>query len=260
MRVGNATGTFTKSPTPRGPPFVIWMPPPNVTGARAPGTCLDLYADGRAHALPSHARRERRLASWCGPRRDRDRSRAGSRTRGVRDCARGSWARAFRRARVGVVANLRRRDRRAVSPARLRPGLAALAVHDGRGSIGRGAPRLRPALSRRIDLSRNAADQLGSDGKNDRLRRGARARRARRHALARFAIRLQRKSRPQASRSRRRDRRRCLPTLRSPFIRMIRDMPAWSAAASGCCRCSNGPFRSSPTMPSILTSEPAPSK
>ena len=80
MRVGNATGTFTKSPTPRGPPFIICMPPPNVTGARAPGTCVDVYADGRADAIPSHARRERRLASWCRPRGDRDRSRAGSRT------------------------------------------------------------------------------------------------------------------------------------------------------------------------------------
>ena len=157
-----------------------------------------------------------------------------------------------------VVAHLRRPDRRAVPPPGLRPGLAALALYDGRGAFGRRAPRLRPALSRRIDLSRNAPDQLGSQRSRRRSRTPSSSTSSATAICGASAIRSRRPTATRASRSRRRAPRRCWPTSPSPCIRAILATPLRSGAASGFRRCSSARSRSSPTRRSTPSSAPAP--
>ena len=81
--------------------------------------------------------------------------------------------------------DLRRHDQRAVPRAWVRARLAARALHDGRRALAPRCARSSSALPRGTDLSRQAADQLGSQRSDDRLGCRGGPRRARRDALAR---------------------------------------------------------------------------
>ena len=152
--------------------------------ARAPRARLDVHAAGPDGALPPHAGRERRLDSGPRPCRDRDRVGGRARTRARGPDPRRVGPREVSGTRVGVAREVRRRDQRRVPALGLRPRLGARAVHDGRGAL-RGRRRgVRAPAPRGLDLSRNAADQLGHRLALDGLRRGDRVRRTRRPFVA----------------------------------------------------------------------------
>ena len=90
--------------------------------------------------------------------------------------------RAVRRARLAVEGAIGRHDHPPAAAARRLARLAPRALHDGSRARGRGAPRLCPALSRRPDLPRPAAGQLGSGDAHRDL--GSRGRQPRDQGLA----------------------------------------------------------------------------
>jgi valyl-tRNA synthetase len=117
-----AARVFHDEPDPARPPFIISMPPPNITGRAHLGTASTYHADGRPHALPSNARRERGLAAGARSRRDRNRSRPRARTRERRPDARPrSAARSSSNARGQWRDEYGGAIQRTVSHARLRP-------------------------------------------------------------------------------------------------------------------------------------------
>ncbi len=250
------SGFFHEDPDPARPPFIIPMPPPNVTGRAHLGhgstyTPMDVLTryhrmlGDNADWLPGldHAAIATEAVLVRGISQGRRRSRP-ARTR------------SFRGAGVGVVAHVRRHDQRSISQARLRARLGARALHDGRWALGGRSQGVRRALPRGADLSRQALDQLGSEGEDDRFGCGSRPRRTRLVSVASDAIR--RRTGRSRSKSPRRGRKRCSATLRSPCIpktnatpRLIGKTRAIAAAA-----CS-AKFRSSPTPPSNAISERA---
>ena len=196
-------------------PYCIQLPPPNVTGTLHMGhafqqTLMDV------------------LIRWHRMRGDNTLWQVGTDHAGIatqivveqpaegrRQVAARSRARAVRRARLGVEGRVRRRRSRnqmrrlgaSADWSRERftmdEGLSAAVRRD-----------VRAPLRRRAHLSRQAARQLGPDARHGGVRPRSRQARRSRASCGRFAIRSP--MAPGVSSSRRRDRRRCWATWRSP--------------------------------------------
>ncbi len=132
-------------------------------GQPAYGPRADLHAAGHSHPLSPHEGSRRAVAA--GHRscrhRDADGGRAPARSRAIGPAQ--ARPRQIHRARLAMEGRVRRHDHAPAPLARCLARLVARALHDGRGALRRGAPRLRPAASRRPDLSRQAAGELGPE-------------------------------------------------------------------------------------------------
>ena len=104
--------------------------------------------DGRGHPRPleAHARPPRALGARHRPRGHRDPDGRRAPAREGRDGPALARTREVHRARLGLAPRVRRRDPRAAAPARVLARLEPAPLHDGRGSLARGAARLRAAL------------------------------------------------------------------------------------------------------------------
>ena len=157
---GKQAGVFHAEPDPTRPPFVISMPPPNVTGRGAHGPRLDVHADGHPDALSPHARRQR---GWL-PGQDHAAIATQKRSR-ARACQRRTDAQRLRtrevpRARVAVARAIRRHHLPAVPRAWVSGPTGSATGSRWTRAYPRGHQGLRRALSRGPDLSRHAAGQL----------------------------------------------------------------------------------------------------
>ena len=144
-----------------GEPFVIAVPPPNVTGSLHMGHALN---GSMQDVLIRLRRMQGRKALWiCGT------DHAGIATQNVVERmlaasepdARGARPRGVRRARLELARGVGRDDHRAVPAARLLARLRARALHDGRRLRARGASRCSSSCTAaRLPLPRQPDDQL----------------------------------------------------------------------------------------------------
>ena len=132
-------------------------------GQPAYGPCAHLHLAGHPHPLSPDEGQRRAVAARHRSRRHRDADggRAAARSRAVGPSQ--ARPRQIHRTRLAMEGRIRRHDHAPAPLARRLARLVARTVHDGRGPVGRGAPRLRPASSRRAALSRQAAGQLGPE-------------------------------------------------------------------------------------------------
>ena len=157
-----AAGVFHEEPDPARPPFIISMPPPNVTGRAHLGhgstyTPMDVLT--RYHRMLGEN------ADWLP---GQDHAAIATEAVLVRELAKEGHTRdglgreAFLERAWEWRAQLRRRDQRAVSYARLRSGLAARTLHDGRGALGRGRKVFVELYREGLIYRGKRLDQLGS--------------------------------------------------------------------------------------------------
>ena len=233
-------GVFHEEPDPARPPFIISMPPPNVTGRAHLG-------HGSTYTPQDVLTRYHRMlgenADWLP---GQDHAAIATETVLIRELAKEGATReslgprSVSRARVALARAVRRRDQRSVPAARVRPRLGARALHDGRRLVGRRHQGVRRPLRRRADLPRHAAGELGSASAVDALRCRSRRRRARHVPVAHPLSRGERRRRPRhrddaagdvsrRRRGRRASRRRALPRT--------------SSARTSCCRSSTARSR-----------------
>ena len=143
------------------PPYTIMMPPPNVTGSLHMGHALTFTLQD---ILIRFERMRGRDALWQ-PGTDH----AGIATEIVvsnqlaeRQINKHELGRdEVRRARLGMEGRVGRHDHPPAAPPRRLGRLGARALHDGCRAVGGGAPRIRDAVPRRADLSRQAPGELG---------------------------------------------------------------------------------------------------
>ena len=134
-------------------------------GARA-----DLHVAGHPDPLRADARPRRAVAARHRPCRHRHRDRRLQPARRAADRQARARPRRIHRARLGMEGRVGRHDHPPAAPARRLARLEPRALHDGCRAVGGGAPRLRHALPRRADLSRQAARQLGPGDAHGDLR------------------------------------------------------------------------------------------
>ena len=134
---------------------------------QAHGGLRDALAPRHRPRVHRHGGQNRRADAQGGPRQARPRPRG------------------LPRARVGVEARIRRKDRRAAQEARLLLRLGARALHHGRGLQPRRDEGVRRALQHGFDLPRGPHHQLVPRVQDRALRRGGRIRGAVEPSLAR---------------------------------------------------------------------------
>ena len=177
---------FTRIRIPARPPFIICMPPPNVTGRAHLGhgsTYLPMDVLTRYHRMLGEN------ADWLP---GLDHAAIATEAVLVKELATQGLARddlgreALRRARVGVVARTtaERSTNSSGCSASGRTGSATRFTMDDGLSVAVRKVFVQ-LVPRGIDLSRETPRQLGPERQNDGLRCGGGARRTRRHALAR---------------------------------------------------------------------------
>ncbi len=204
---------------PRPPPYCIVIPPPNVTGSLHMGHALNntlqdilcrfermrgkdvLWQPGMDHAgIATQAVVERQLA---------ERKQPSSREMGREAFIKRVWE--WKAESGGTIIEPAQAARRILR-------LVARAFYDGRGAIARGDEGVRRALPRGPDLQGQATRQLGSQAQDRDLRSGSAAGRDQGPALAHQIS--DSKAATNLSSSRRRGRRPCSATSRSPCIRI----------------------------------------
>ena len=139
----------------------------------AHGPCADVHDAGYADPLAPDAGPRRAVAAGHRSRRHRHADGGGTAAGGRGQRPPGSWA---ARRSSSACGNGRRNpaapSRRQLAPPGRLAGLAARALHHGRRIVGRGEGGVRHAVSRRPDLPRPAAGELGPEAADGDLRPG----------------------------------------------------------------------------------------
>ena len=146
----------------------------------AHGACLPADDDGHPDPPAPHARLRHLVASRHRPCRHRHpEDRRESARRGRQDPS-GPRPRGLRRPRVAMEGDLRLHHHPPDAPTGPGRRLVARALHHGSRPVRRGAQGVRRVVSRRADLSRQAAGQLGPGAQDGRVRSRSRQRGTRR--------------------------------------------------------------------------------